>query len=61
MTETKGRPPLTKKFDGVRYHLFDYGYPNVMKAKGEAFRLRAKGYKVRVVRTDKNISIYRKI
>lgn len=55
------KPALKRKFNGVYYHLFDYGYPGIMKAKGEAFRLRAKGYKVRVVRTTDNISIYRKI
>lgn len=56
-----GRHPLTKKFDGVTYHLFDYGYSNIFKAKGEAVRLRKKGYKVRTARTSKGIAIYRKI
>ena len=55
------KPALTKKFGGIKYHLFDYGYPNIMKAKGEAVRLHNKGYKVRVSRTKYHIAIYRKI
>jgi hypothetical protein len=56
-----GKPPLTKKFDGVRYHLYDYGYANIFKARGEAVRMRNKGLKVRVARTPNGIAIYRKI
>jgi hypothetical protein len=55
------KPALTKKYNGNRYHLFDYGYENIMKAKGEAVRLRKKGYKVRVARTPQGVALYRKI
>jgi len=55
-----GKPVLKRKFGREYYHLFDYGYANIFKARGEAVRLRAKGYKVRVVKTKNSISIYRK-
>ena len=55
------KPPLMKKYGGVLYQLFDWGYPNIMKARGEAVRLRKlKGYKVRVARTSGGIAIYKR-
>jgi len=64
MSKLTDRPPLTKKFDGVTYHLFEWGYPNIFKARGEAVRLRSKSHRacrVRVARTSGGIAIYRKI
>jgi len=54
--------PNKRTFNGKAYLLVDSGYPNRMKAKSDAVKMRQEGYNVRIVKDpgSRTYSLYRR-
>ena len=53
--------PNKRKFDGKNYLLYDSGYPNRMKAKSDALKMKREGYNIRIIKdpASRTYSLYR--